>query len=119
MMIGKVISTLFLSREVAHREHLQSTSYAQHMALGDFYEDIIEQADCLAETYQGMGSLIDDIPYLSHDGEGNIVTVLKKHLVLVQRYREKCTVESKALEAVFDNIEGLYLSTLYKLKFLK
>ena len=119
MMIGKVISTLFLSREVAHREHLKSTSYAQHMALGDFYDCIIDKADALAETYQGLGNLIEEIPYLSHDGDGNIVTVLKKHLTLVQRYREKCGVDSKALEAVFDEIEGLYLSTLYKLKFLK
>lgn len=110
---------MFLSRDVAHREHLKSKSYAQHMALNDFYELVIEQADCLAETYQGMGTLISDIPYLAHDGEANITTVLKKHLVLIQRYREKCTLESKAVDAVFDNIEGLYLSTLYKLKFLK
>ena len=119
MVIGKVISVLFLSREVSHREHLKSTSYAQHMALGSFYEDVIDLADSLAETYQGMGSLIDDIPYLSHDGDGNIATILKKHLTLIQRYREKCSTDSKALEAVFDDIEGLYLSTLYKLKFLK
>lgn len=118
-MIGKVISVMFLSREVAHREHLKSSSYAQHMALGEFYEAVVEQADCLAEVYQGMGTLIDDIPYLEHDGEGNIVTVLKKHLTLLQRYRAKCTADSKAMMAVFDNIESLYLGTLYKLKFLK
>ena len=119
MVIGKVIAVMFLSRDVAHREHLKSTSYAQHMALGDFYEDVIEKADALAETYQGMGTLIDDIPYMDHDGEGNIVAVLKKHLVLIQKFREKCSVKSAALENVFDDVETLYLSTLYKLKFLK
>lgn len=119
MVIGKVISVLFLSREVAHREHLKSSSYAQHMALNDFYDDIVDRADALAEVYQGMGTLIEDIPYLSHDGEGNILTTLKKHLVMVQRYRAKCGIDSKAMEAEFDVIEAMYLSTLYKLKFLK
>lgn len=118
-MIDKIIATLFLSREVSHREHLGTTSYAQHMALGDFYEEVIGVADSLAETYQGMGELIKDIPYLEYDGGGNIHTVLKKHLTMIQRYRAKCGIESAALEAEFDNIETLYLSTLYKLKFLK
>lgn len=118
-MVDKIIGTMFLSRDVAHREHLKSASYAQHMALGGFYEAVICQADALAETYQGLGSLIESIPYLSHDGEGNIVTVLKKHLALIQRYRGKCGVDSAAVENVFDDIETLYLSTLYKLKFLK
>lgn len=119
MIIGKVIGTMFLSRDVAHREHLKTQGYAQHMALGSFYEGVVEAADSLAEVYQGLGSLIEDIPYLSHDGEGNIHATLKKHLVLIQRYRAKCEVESAALENVFDDIETLYLRTLYKLKFLK
>ena len=119
MVIGKVISTMFLSRGVAHREHLKTDSYAQHMALGEFYEEVIEQADCLAEVYQGMGKLIEDIPYMDHDGAGNITTTLKKHLTLIQRYRAKCEVKEAALENVFDDIETLYFSTLYKLRFLK
>lgn len=118
-MIDKIIATLFLSREVSHREHLSTTSYAHHMALGSFYEEVIDVADSLAETYQGMGELIKDIPYLEYDGGGNIHTVLKKHLTLIQRYRGKCEIESSALENVFDDVETLYLSTLYKLKFLK
>ena len=114
-----MISTMFLSRDVAHREHLKTSSYAQHMALGDFYDGVIDLADSLAETYQGLGNLIEDIPYMSHDGEGNITTILKKHLTLIQRYRGKCEIKSNALENVFDDIETFYLSTLYKLKFLK
>jgi len=119
MAIGKMIGVMFLSREVAHREHLKSSSYAQHMALGDFYEAVICQADILAETYQGMGTLIEDIPYMDHDGEGNITSTLKKHLVLIQRLRSKYTPESDAMNNVFDDIETMYLGTLYKLKFLK
>lgn len=41
-MIARLIAILFLSREVAHRAHLNTKSYAQHMALGSFYDDIID-----------------------------------------------------------------------------
>lgn len=118
-MIDKMISTMFLSRDVAHREHLKTSSYAVHEALGGFYESVIGKADMLAETYQGMGKLIEDIPYLEDKDEGNITAKLKKHLTLLQRYREKCGIESNALNNVFDDVETLYLGTLYKLKFLK
>ena len=119
MAMGSMISVMFLSREVAHREHLKASSYAQHMALGEFYEGIVEQADCLAEAYQGMGTLIEDIPYLTHDGVGAPYNVIKKHLVLFQRYRAKCMVKDAAVQNVMDDVETLYSSTLYKLKFLK
>ena len=39
-MIGRLVGTLFLAREYAHRAHLRVTgpgSYAKHVALGDFY----------------------------------------------------------------------------------
>ena len=114
-----MVSVMFLSREVAHREHLNPTGYAQHMILGEFYEDIVERADCLAEAAKGVGAPVDNIPYLTHDGEGAIATVLKKHFVLFQRYRAKCKIEEPAVMGVMDGIETLYASTLYKLKFLK
>ena len=34
---GMLIATLLLARDITHREHLKTRSYAQHMALGDFY----------------------------------------------------------------------------------
>ena len=42
----------------AHLLHLQSTSYAQHMALGAFYEGLEDLTDSLAETIQGKYGLL-------------------------------------------------------------
>lgn len=58
MLIGRLIAIMFLSRDVAHREHLRTQSYAQHMALGSFYEGIIDRADAIAEAYQGRHEII-------------------------------------------------------------
>ena len=48
-MIGKLIMELFHARTTAHVLHLRSRSYAQHVALNTFYDEIIDLADTLAE----------------------------------------------------------------------
>ena len=50
----ELIALLFLAREIAHREHLKTRSFAAHMALNEFYTGIIENADAIAEAYQGQ-----------------------------------------------------------------
>ena len=53
---GQFVALLFLARDMAHRAHLKATgpgSFAAHMALGNFYEEIVERADAFAEAYQG------------------------------------------------------------------
>ena len=45
-----LVSLMFLSREQAHRAHLKTKSYAQHVALGDFYDAVIGFADTFADT---------------------------------------------------------------------
>lgn len=121
-MIGKVIGIMFLSRDVAHKEHLKSRSYAQHEALGGFYECVITKADQLAEAYQGMGKLIDDIPYMENDREGTPEEILRRHMLMIKKACGGSKKEEEYEGAVgntLDEIEALYLSTLYKLKFLK
>ena len=122
MMIGKVIGIMFLSRDVAHKEHLKSRSYAQHEALGGFYEGVVTKADQLAEAYQGMGKLIDDIPYMENDREGTPEELLRRHMLMIKKTCGGSKKEEEyegAIGNILDEIEALYLSTLYKLKFLK
>ena len=121
-MIGELIALLFLSRDVAHREHLKVSgpgSYAAHVALGSFYDSIVDLADSLAEAYQGRNGIIKDIPYLDAD-KGEVISVLEQHLKWVEDNRfEAVPKEDTALQNIIDEIVGLYLSTLYKLKNLK
>jgi len=118
--MGRLIAILFLSRDFAHREHLRTSSYAQHMALGGFYEDIIGLADSLAEAYQGRNGLIGSVPLLKDDAEGPIDKVLEKHLSWVEKSRYTAVEKTEtALQNMIDEIVALYLSTLYKLRYLK
>ena len=53
MLMEQLISQLFAARDIAHRLHLKTRSFAQHVALGDLYEQLLDLADTLAEVYQG------------------------------------------------------------------
>lgn len=145
--MDKLLATLFLSRDLAHRAHLQTTSYAQHVALGSFYEEIIELADSLAEMYQGRHGIIKNIPLLEEDEENEsedegeekdsedesededekqtvkptgIVKVLENHMDMVEEMRYSAVAKTDTpIQNQIDTIVGLYLSTLYKLKNLK
>lgn len=118
-MIANLVALLFLSREYGHRAHLKTQSYSEHMALGDFYESIIELADKLVEAYQGRYQIID-IPYMKGEEGSDPIEVLSRHLKLVESVRyDSIPKEDTALQNIVDEVVGQYLSTLYKLKNLK
>ena len=114
-----LIATLFLARELAHREHLRTRSYAQHMALGDFYDGIVERADAIAEAYQGCHGALGEIPMLVNTVSGTIVDVLQSHVEWIAANRYQAIDQSEtAIQNLIDEAVSLYQSTLYKLKFL-
>lgn len=117
-MIAKLIAVLFLSRDVAHREHLRTKSYAQHKALNEFYDEIVDLADDLAEMYQGRNGIIDNIPLLKENSSaGAPADKLAEHLAFVEKSRYSAvSKDDTALQNKIDEIVGLYLSTLYKLR---
>ena len=49
----KLISYLFHSQTQVHIFHLQTTSFAEHKALQDYYDGIDDLIDGLVESYQG------------------------------------------------------------------
>lgn len=119
-MIARLIAILFLSREIAHRDHLKTTSYAQHKALGHFYEDLIDLIDALVEMYQGRNGIIEKIPMLTADPSTNPANDLQKQLDAVEKIRYTAVERTDtAIQNKIDEIVGLYLSTLYKLRNLK
>lgn len=119
-MIGRLIALLFLSREYAHRAHLRTNSYAQHMALNEFYESIVEIADSLAEAYQGRNGIIDDIPMLEETDTGEPADVLARHLESIEKMRYTAVEKTEtAMQNIIDEAVAQYLSTLYKLRNLK
>jgi hypothetical protein len=110
---------LFLARDVAHSTHLNTRSYAKHVALNEFYDGIIDLADKFAEAYQGKYGLIGPISLMSAKKTGNIVEFLEDQVEDLMEMRYKVVdKECTPLQNIIDEILGLYYSTLYKLKFL-
>ena len=72
------VGILFLARDVAHSVHLNTRSFAKHMALNQFYDNIIELADKFTEAYQGRHGLIGAITLMSAKKTGNIIEFLEE-----------------------------------------
>ena len=105
---------------MAHRAHLNTTSFSQHSALGTFYDDIIDNADAIAEAYQGRNGLIGKIPMLSETDTGDIADVLEKHLGMIEKLRYTAVDKTDTpIQNLIDTAAETYLSTLYKLRNLK
>ena len=111
----KVVSLLFNARTNAHIAHLQTRSFAVHMALDGFYKDIVEIADTFAEASQINGILSGYS--LGELFSGDIVTFLEKQYNELLGMKKDFT-EGHLLQLIDDATE-LYATTLYKLKNLK
>lgn len=121
MAIAQLLAIMFLSRDMAHRAHWKTKSYSQHMALGSFYDEIVDRADSIAEAYQGRYHIIDDIPILNADGEkADIADVLESHMEDIEKLRYMaCDKDDTPLQNLIDSAVETYLTTLYKLRNLK
>ncbi len=119
MKAADFVGHLFLARDVAHSVHLNTRSYAKHKALKSFYDNVVDLADDFAEAYQGRHGLIGPITLQSAKKQGNIIEFLTDSLADVEANRYKvCDEKDSAIQNIIDEIVSLYLSTLYKLKFL-
>jgi len=111
---------LFQLRDEIHLNHLRVTgpgSFAAHMALNSFYEDILELLDGLVESYQGKYGIIDiNIPSSS---KGDSIKCLEE-LVKITDGGSAYTMFSETwIQNQLDEISTLTYQTLYKLKNLK
>ena len=111
------VSVLFHSATVTHFMHLQTKSFAQHMALGEYYDAIVELADKWAEAFQGCYDIITSYPKDFH-----LATDPVKYLTQIKDFvddiRKDLPSESQ-LQNIVDEIADQIDSTLYKLRFLK
>jgi hypothetical protein len=113
------VGLLFLARDVTHSVHLNTRSYSKHKALQKFYDNIIDLADGFAEAYQGRYGLIGPISLMSAKKTTNVIEFLESQLAEIESMRyDVCDKTDTPLQNLIDGIVELYLSTLYKLRFL-
>lgn len=118
-MIGELIIKLFHARTNAHILHLKTRSHAQHLALKDFYDGIVDLADTLAEAYQGDYGIIESYPpRYTHFDDG--LELMADLSAWIEKNRHSLwDGDDSYLESIADEIVTLIRQSQYKLRFLK
>lgn len=118
MTIQEFVKHLFEIEVTAHIAHLQTKSYAQHVALNTLYDDIVDLRDRFIESYQGKYGIITSYEKTININEGkNIITYLREVSVKIENYR--LTLTDGYLQQITDDILELIYSTKYKLENLR
>lgn len=115
-----LIARVFRARDAAHLEHWQAKgagSYARHEALGAFYTDVIGALDAFVEAHQAMTTLVGDLP--DAPSESTALETLASDFDWIDDHYDHLTGGSRALGNLLDGVSAVYLSAIYKLRFLK
>lgn len=121
--IVDMISTLLHSRSQAHVFHWQTksqSSFAEHMALGTYYDEIVEKIDNIVESYQGKYEIITGyktIKTVDYKSTEQVITYFKELDENIEKNRT--SVKESYIQNQIDGVQELIYSTLYKLRFLK
>jgi len=120
-IVGQFVSTLMASRTQAHIFHLQTPSFAAHMALQGYYEGIIPLVDGFVESYQGKYGIITgygNIALQEYQSCEAIIMFFEMLCMYVEKSRQILPQDSY-LQNQIDEVVALIKSTIYKLRFLK
>ena len=112
----ELIARIFKTRNQAHLAHWKTKSYAEHQALGEFYDSLIDLLDKLVEACQGSKGIIGHVDLSCKDESVEIVKCLTEDANWISKNRSKVAHSVPALENILDEIVALYLTTIYKLK---
>lgn len=113
------VMALLHSRTNAHILHWTTGSYAAHMALNNFYDEVPSVLDNFVEAFQGKYGLLHDFkPGFAVATEPvSYLTAVRAEIEDLRR-RPRFPQDTE-LQNLVDEIVDLFDSTLYKLKFLK
>jgi hypothetical protein len=111
--IEQLVARVFASRNAAHREHIKTKSYAQHVALGSFYDAIIGKVDEIIETDQGMYGLIGDFS-VEDVKPTDFAKFVREEAIWMETNRDKFS-KCEATLALVDELTAIYLQAAYKL----
>ena len=117
--MNEYIGTLFQSRTQTHIFHLQITSYAKHKALQKYYEGIVDLIDSIVESYQGKYEILKGykmLGTLKDLGEDDEIVAYFEQLARFCELKRNKLPQDGFLNNLYDGVDELINSTLYKLK---
>lgn len=119
--MNQLVGKLFHSLLQTHIFHLQTTSYSEHMALGEYYETLQGLIDSLVEVYQGKYEIITNykISPIKNLYNYNVERYLEELYNFIVTERTNMGITENSINNILDDIEVLLSQTLYKIKNLK
>jgi len=109
------VSLVLLARDVTHLAHWKTKSYAQHKALNEFYDGVLELIDGFVEQYQGCyGGRMDIKREDGNDDDIRDLLAFRAEWIEMYRY-QICDKDETALQNTIDEILRLYETTQYML----
>jgi hypothetical protein len=115
--VEEYFQMLFKLRQIAHDLHLTKAKLAPHLALNDFYNDLLELIDTLFETYQGQYGILKDYKTTIEYDTEKTIDMLEDYTESIKEIGKKLFTDSHLLN-IIDEITELCYHTLYKLKYL-
>ena len=116
----EMVCNILHSRNQAHVFHLQTKSYAEHIALNTYYDGIVDLFDGIIESYQGKYGIISNFKTFKIEQYKNgkkTISYFERLLDIIEENRD--SVEDSYLQNQIDTVQELINSTIYKLRFLK
>jgi len=109
----ELVARCFAARTAAHFAHLITRSYARHVALGEFYDGIVDKADAFIECFQGVYGPVKAFPDVkATPGE---VTPIKELRDWLQKNRAAASGGQSELANLIDEATAVCDRALYKL----
>lgn len=116
----EMVCNILHSRNQAHVFHLQTKSYAEHIALNGYYDAVVPLFDGIVESYQGKYGIIKNFKTFKVEQYRNgkkTISYFERLLDIIEENRD--SVEDSYIQNQIDTVQELINSTIYKLRFLK
>lgn len=118
--LQELVMDLLHSAIVTHIMHWQTESYAQHIALGEYYSEIPELIDSVIEAYQGKtGIILRGFPIEMEDYEKMNPLAYMEQLSAELTDGRALFGADPEIQNLVDAIADLIDSTMYKLRRFK
>jgi hypothetical protein len=115
--VAMFAATLLHSATNTHFFHWNTDSFSKHIALGEYYDGIVDLTDAYVEAYMGAYEQIKNFPSVYHQPK-DAVRYLQSLQKFVKEARKDLPQDEQLCNLV-DAIADLIDSTTYKLRFLK
>lgn len=118
--ITELVMNLLHSSIVTHIMHWQTESYAQHVALGEFYQAMPDLVDGVVEAYQGKNNVILVKFPIEMDSYEDMTPLLYMEYLNQELYECRGLFgDDSEIQNLVDEIADLIDTTIYKLRRFK